>query len=160
VDTLYPFSDSVAATVTADRAFTYMIRVPSWVTNGTIAINGGNAQPLKPTNGFHAVSVASGTTKFAVELPAPITLGILIVAESESRLTHFTRVSPPWLGCRPSRSASLCIRYPEVPKGIAPQTVSWLVNLRIAPLGSYAKRSTTNGKRSRVRCYCRMAVRH
>ncbi|CDO69653.1 hypothetical protein BN946_scf184851.g41 [Trametes cinnabarina] len=31
VDTLYPFSDSLATTITAEKPFTYYVRIPSWV---------------------------------------------------------------------------------------------------------------------------------
>ncbi|KAF9522473.1 hypothetical protein CPB83DRAFT_917964, partial [Crepidotus variabilis] len=31
VDTQYPFSDTLNATVTASKAFTYYVRIPGWV---------------------------------------------------------------------------------------------------------------------------------
>jgi DUF1680 family protein len=74
VDTLYPFSDTLTTTVTASKAFTYYVRIPGWVTGGTISINQGKAQPVQPVNGLHAVSIAAGTTKFTLNLPAPITI--------------------------------------------------------------------------------------
>ncbi|EIN09448.1 hypothetical protein PUNSTDRAFT_85803 [Punctularia strigosozonata HHB-11173 SS5] len=74
VDTLYPFSDSLAITVTANAAFTYMVRVPSWVTNGTMSVNRGAAKGLSPKNGFQSISLPSGTTNITLNLPAPITL--------------------------------------------------------------------------------------
>ncbi|KAF9444894.1 hypothetical protein P691DRAFT_735811 [Macrolepiota fuliginosa MF-IS2] len=73
VDTLYPFSDTLTTTITATSAFTYYVRIPSWVSGGTIAINGGQATAVRPTNGLHAVSVPAGTTKFTLNLPATIT---------------------------------------------------------------------------------------
>ena len=75
VDTLYPFSDTLTTTIKATRAFTYYVRIPSWVTNGTISVNGGPAKPVSPTNGLHAVSVRAGTTEFTLDLPAEITTG-------------------------------------------------------------------------------------
>lgn len=75
VDTQYPFSDTLTTTVTASKAFTYYVRVPGWVTAGTISINGGQAKPVTPSNGLQAVSVAKGTTKFTLNLPAAITVG-------------------------------------------------------------------------------------
>jgi DUF1680 family protein len=75
VDTLYPFSDTLTTTVTASSAFTYYVRIPNWVSGGTIAINGGSAQAVNPSNGLQAVSVSAGTTKFILNLPAKITTG-------------------------------------------------------------------------------------
>ncbi|KAI0675672.1 hypothetical protein C8Q78DRAFT_988207 [Trametes maxima] len=74
VDTLYPFSDTLTTTIRADKAFTYYVRIPSWVTKGTIAINGGAAKAVSPSNGLHAVSVKAGTTRFTLNLPADITI--------------------------------------------------------------------------------------
>lgn len=75
VDTLYPFSDSLTTTIKADKAFTYYVRIPSWVNKGTIAINGKTAERVSPSNGLHAVSVKPGTTKFTLDLPSEITIG-------------------------------------------------------------------------------------
>ena len=75
MDTLYPFSDSLTTTITADQSFTYYVRIPSWVTNGTIAIDGGTAGAVSPSNGLHAVDVPAGTTKFTLDLPTDITIG-------------------------------------------------------------------------------------
>lgn len=75
VDTVYPFSDTLTTTITATSAFTYYVRIPSWVSGGTIAINGGQATAVNPSNGLHAVSVSGGTTKFVLNLPAKITAG-------------------------------------------------------------------------------------
>ncbi|KJA17780.1 hypothetical protein HYPSUDRAFT_146022, partial [Hypholoma sublateritium FD-334 SS-4] len=74
VDTQYPFSDSLATTITATKAFTYYVRIPSWVVGGTIAVNGGAAKAVNPVNGLQAVAASAGTTKFVLELPAPITI--------------------------------------------------------------------------------------
>jgi len=73
VDTLYPFSDTLTTTITASKAFTYYVRIPEWVNGGTIAINGGAATAVSPSNGLQAVNCAAGTTKFTLNLPAPIT---------------------------------------------------------------------------------------
>ncbi|PPQ92505.1 hypothetical protein CVT25_010338 [Psilocybe cyanescens] len=73
VDTQYPFSDTLSTTLTATKAFTYYVRIPSWVVGGTIAVNGAAAQPVNPINGLQSVSAAAGTTKFVLNLPAPIT---------------------------------------------------------------------------------------
>jgi len=74
VDTKYPFSDTLTTTITAQKAFTYHVRVPSWVSGGTMSINGRSVQSIKPdTNGLQSISVAAGTTTIALNLPAPIT---------------------------------------------------------------------------------------
>ena len=78
VDTLYPFSDTLTTTINADKPFTYYVRIPSWVSRGTIAINGGEPSAVSPTNGLHAVNVPAGLTKFTLDLPADITLGELL----------------------------------------------------------------------------------
>lgn len=75
VNTLYPFGDTLTTTVTATSAFTYYVRIPSWVSGGTIAINGGKATAVSPSNGLQAVSIPAGTTTFVLNLPAQITTG-------------------------------------------------------------------------------------
>ncbi|KAK7040596.1 hypothetical protein R3P38DRAFT_2513671 [Favolaschia claudopus] len=74
VATLYPFGDTLTTTLVSKSAFTYYVRIPSWVVGGTIAVNGAAAKPVAPVNGLQAVSVAAGTTKFVLQLPAPITI--------------------------------------------------------------------------------------
>ncbi|KAJ7577524.1 hypothetical protein C8J56DRAFT_970986 [Mycena floridula] len=73
VATLYPFSDVLTTTITATKAFTYFVRIPSWVTAGTISINGAAAKALSPSNGLQAVTISAGTTSFVLNLPAAIT---------------------------------------------------------------------------------------
>lgn len=75
VDTMYPFSDTLSTTITADQAFMYYVRIPSWVTGGTISVNGGRVRALNPLNGLQAVSARAGTTRFVLNLPAKITTG-------------------------------------------------------------------------------------
>jgi hypothetical protein len=99
VDTLYPFGDTLTTTITAAQAFTYYVRIPSWVVGGTIAINGAAAKTVTPTNGLQAVSVAAGTTKFVLNLPALITTGML-KNKNILRLLDIIlsfRESPSWL---------------------------------------------------------------
>ncbi|OCH96340.1 hypothetical protein OBBRIDRAFT_854604 [Obba rivulosa] len=74
VDTIYPFSDSLTTTIHADKAFTHYVRIPSWVSSGTIAMNGGAAKAVSPSNGLQAVPVKAGTTKFDLHLPSEITI--------------------------------------------------------------------------------------
>ncbi|KAF9075009.1 hypothetical protein BDP27DRAFT_1359207 [Rhodocollybia butyracea] len=73
VNTIYPFSDSLNTTITATKAFTYYVRIPSWVVNGTISINDGSSTPLSPKNGLQAVQASAGTTVFILNLPAEVT---------------------------------------------------------------------------------------
>ncbi|KAJ7188795.1 hypothetical protein C8R46DRAFT_30235 [Mycena filopes] len=69
VETLYPFGDTLTTTITASRAFTYLVRIPSWVTAGTLSVDGGKAEAVKPNeNGLHAVAVGAGTTTLVLEL--------------------------------------------------------------------------------------------
>ncbi|KAJ6573828.1 hypothetical protein DFH09DRAFT_915549 [Mycena vulgaris] len=70
---LYPFSDTLTTTITAKSAFTYFVRIPSWVVGGTIAINGAAPKAVAPVNGLQAVTVNAGTTTLVLQLPAPIT---------------------------------------------------------------------------------------
>ncbi|KAH7928745.1 hypothetical protein BV22DRAFT_1126265 [Leucogyrophana mollusca] len=74
VDTIYPFSDTLTTTIRADAAFTYYVRIPSWVSKGTIAINGGAEEAVAPSNGLHAISVGAGTTTIILNVPPEITL--------------------------------------------------------------------------------------
>lgn len=74
-DTLYPFGDTLTTNVTSDYDFTYYVRIPSWVSGGTIAINGGEPVALAPYNGLQPVSASYGTTSFTLQLPADITIG-------------------------------------------------------------------------------------
>ncbi|KAJ4495985.1 hypothetical protein C8J55DRAFT_495449 [Lentinula edodes] len=73
VNTIYPFSDTLNTTITAAKAFTYYVRIPSWVVNGTISVNGGTPSAVSPVNGLQAVQVEAGTTTFVLNLPAEIT---------------------------------------------------------------------------------------
>lgn len=72
---MYPFSDVLTTTIHADRPFTYYVRIPSWVTGGTITIDRASAKALSPSNGLQAVRVPAGTTKLVLNLPANITIG-------------------------------------------------------------------------------------
>ena len=84
VSTLYPFSDALDITVTAQKAFTYYVRIPSWTVGGTVTVNGGDAQSVTPgDNGLHAISVGEGTTKIALNLPADITVGTYVLFQMQ-----------------------------------------------------------------------------
>ncbi|KAJ6491750.1 hypothetical protein C8R47DRAFT_1214544 [Mycena vitilis] len=73
VSTLYPFGDTLTTTITATKAFTYLVRIPSWVTKGTISVNGAPPEDVAPNhNGLHAVAVGAGSTTLVLELPSAI----------------------------------------------------------------------------------------
>nr|GAT56206.1 predicted protein [Mycena chlorophos] len=74
VETLYPFGDTLTTTITATKPFTYFVRIPSWITKGTISVNGGPQVAVQPMNGLHAVPVNSGKTTLVFDLPADIRL--------------------------------------------------------------------------------------
>ncbi|KAJ6589974.1 hypothetical protein DFH09DRAFT_1425522 [Mycena vulgaris] len=64
VETLYPFGDTLTTTISAAKAFTYLVRIPSWVTKGTISCQRRTLRrAVTPNeNGLHAVAVGAGTT--------------------------------------------------------------------------------------------------
>ncbi|KAJ7503065.1 hypothetical protein B0H11DRAFT_1987655 [Mycena galericulata] len=73
VETLYPFGDTLTTTISAAKAFTYLVRIPSWVTKGTISVNGGPSEAVAPgENGLHAVAVRAGTTTLVLKIPSEI----------------------------------------------------------------------------------------
>lgn len=75
VKTQYPFSDSLTTSIVATKPFTYAFRVPSWVTSGTISVNGGLEETLSPVDGLQKVTVGSGKTVLVICLPAEIVVG-------------------------------------------------------------------------------------
>lgn len=66
----------MTVTITADSAYTHYVRVPEWAKangQGTIAINGGSANPIIVNNSsLLAVPAGTGTTTFVLNLPANI----------------------------------------------------------------------------------------
>ncbi|TCD71795.1 hypothetical protein EIP91_003138 [Steccherinum ochraceum] len=76
VETIYPFSDTVSTTVQADQAFTYYVRVPSWVSGGNFTVNGAEAKAFSPDQGtgLQAIPVSAGTTTISMNFPAEITI--------------------------------------------------------------------------------------
>lgn len=52
------------------------MRVPSWTSKGTVQINSATKKSLSPSNGLQAISVGAGTTKFTLNLPADVTIGL------------------------------------------------------------------------------------
>jgi DUF1680 family protein len=76
VDTKYPFSDTLTTTINAQKAFMYHVRIPSWVSGGTMSVNGGSSQSVKAdSNGLQSINVPAGKTTVVLNLPAPITTG-------------------------------------------------------------------------------------
>ncbi|KAK7060778.1 hypothetical protein VNI00_000510 [Paramarasmius palmivorus] len=74
VDTLYPFSDTLTTKVTATKPFKYYVRIPSWVTGGTISSAEGSNNPLSPSNGLQEVDIPAGISSFTLTLPAEIAI--------------------------------------------------------------------------------------
>ncbi|KAH8825588.1 hypothetical protein DL96DRAFT_1609360 [Flagelloscypha sp. PMI_526] len=71
--TLYPFSDSLQIIINADSKFDFFIRIPSWVEGGSLSINDGPSNTLRPVNGLQRTSIAAGVTTLKLHLPALIT---------------------------------------------------------------------------------------
>lgn len=69
VDTLYPFSDTLSTTIAATQAFTYYVRIPSWVVGGTIAVGDGETKVLTPSDGLQAVFISVGMTRLSSTFP-------------------------------------------------------------------------------------------
>ena len=78
IDTLYPFSDSLTGTIQADEAFTYLVRIPSWVSDATVSLNGGSQSNIRADTGTGLASIPlpAGKSTFTLNLPAPITIGM------------------------------------------------------------------------------------
>ncbi|KAJ7072743.1 hypothetical protein C8F01DRAFT_1105077 [Mycena amicta] len=73
VETLYPFGDTLSTTITATKPFTYFVRIPSWVSNGTISVNGRSSAAVHPgKDGLHTVLIDAGTTTLVLDLPSDI----------------------------------------------------------------------------------------
>ncbi|KAK7044649.1 hypothetical protein R3P38DRAFT_2879974 [Favolaschia claudopus] len=76
VDTLYPFGNTLAYTISATKPFTFKIRVPTWAQNNsasTIAVNGGRPTTLTTdAMSLHAINIKAGKTVINVNLHAPL----------------------------------------------------------------------------------------
>ncbi|KAL1738316.1 hypothetical protein HDZ31DRAFT_8820, partial [Schizophyllum fasciatum] len=72
-NTTYPFSDAISITVDASAPFTYYVRIPEWVVNGTVATNGGAAEAIQASGGLMEVAISEGTTALNLQFPAEIT---------------------------------------------------------------------------------------
>ncbi|KAG8790469.1 hypothetical protein FRC12_011792 [Ceratobasidium sp. 428] len=75
VDTNYPFSDNIKTTVTTNKAFTFYIRVPTWVNSkASIKVGGAAPKAFTPdsTTRLQKVSIPAGTTVVSLVLSADI----------------------------------------------------------------------------------------
>lgn len=113
ITTTYPFSDTLTTKITAKSAFTYYVRIPSWVSKGTLSVNGRRASAVKPDkNGLHAVRVSSGTTTLVLNLPAEITIGKqCYTSRTVAMLSAAHRITPSRFDRRSPWPFALCIRY-------------------------------------------------
>ncbi|KAJ8082385.1 hypothetical protein PM082_008240 [Marasmius tenuissimus] len=73
VETLYPFGDVLNYEISATKDFTFYIRIPSWVSEGSISVNHGPEGSLSPVNGLQKVSVKKGNTSLELRVPSKIT---------------------------------------------------------------------------------------
>ncbi|KAG9086116.1 hypothetical protein FRC06_003268, partial [Ceratobasidium sp. 370] len=76
VDTNYPFSDNIKTTVTTNKAFTFNIRVPTWVNSkASIKVGGAAPKAFAPDSAtrLQNVSIPAGTTIISLVLSADIT---------------------------------------------------------------------------------------
>lgn len=142
VDTLYPFSDSLEATIVAEKPFTYYVRIPSWTSKGTVQINSAAKKSVSPSNGLQAISVGAGTTRITLNLPADITIGLSSMIAFTPCAHISNRVASSWFDSGASRSFALRIRYRSEPEDVTEE------------------QSTASRRRLGVRCDCRLAVRH
>ena len=107
VDTLYPFSDTITTTITAAKKFTYYVRIPAWISKGTISVNNAAPKAVWPSNGLQAISIPPGRTRFTLHLPADITTGRFL-ASAKARMTDRSdRVPPPRVCSGSSRALAL-----------------------------------------------------
>ncbi|KAL0071101.1 hypothetical protein AAF712_001659 [Marasmius tenuissimus] len=74
VETLYPFGDVLNYEISATKDFTFYIRIPSWVSEGSISVNHGPEGSLSPVNGLQKVSVKKGNTSLELRVPSKITI--------------------------------------------------------------------------------------
>jgi DUF1680 family protein len=71
LDTDYPFRDTLAITVSADRAvrFPLVLRVPSWAEDATVKVGDGPARPMKPGTLHRLEREWRGSVPVAVRFP-------------------------------------------------------------------------------------------
>ncbi|KAF8915759.1 hypothetical protein CPB85DRAFT_1293166 [Mucidula mucida] len=74
VETQYPFRDVLVTTVTATKPFTYYVRIPSWITRGTFALDDEPPETLKPLEGLLGIYITPGKRRITLALPSPISI--------------------------------------------------------------------------------------
>ncbi|KAK1227099.1 hypothetical protein PQX77_009932 [Marasmius sp. AFHP31] len=76
VKTLYPFGDVLNYNISATKEFDFYIRIPSWVSEGSISVDYGPEEDLSPVKGLQKVSVKAGKTRLELRVPSEITIAI------------------------------------------------------------------------------------
>ncbi|KAF8074091.1 hypothetical protein FPV67DRAFT_786999 [Lyophyllum atratum] len=125
VNSLYPFGSTLTYTISATRAFTFGIRVPSWAQNplSTISVNNAKPSVLQPNAAsLQTVQIAAGTTTLRVFLNAPLQIetrsnGAVAVTRGALNyaleITHNTTITP---GTRSAQALNDVKRlYPNAP---------------------------------------------
>ncbi|KAL0581263.1 hypothetical protein V5O48_000746 [Marasmius crinis-equi] len=74
VNTRYPFGDILNYEISAEKDFTFYIRIPSWVSRGSLSVNGGTEERLSPENGLQKVDIKKGKTRLVLNVPAEISV--------------------------------------------------------------------------------------
>ncbi|KAF8915766.1 hypothetical protein CPB85DRAFT_1432774 [Mucidula mucida] len=74
VETQYPFSDVLVTTVTATKPFMYYVRIPSWITGGSFALDDEPPETLKPLEGLLGIYITPGKRRITLALPSPISI--------------------------------------------------------------------------------------
>ncbi|KAK1236555.1 hypothetical protein PQX77_000201 [Marasmius sp. AFHP31] len=74
VKTLYPFGDVLNYNISATKEFDFYIRIPSWVSGGSISVDYGPEEDLSPVNGLQKVSIKAGKTSLELRVPSEITI--------------------------------------------------------------------------------------
>ncbi|KAF9033749.1 hypothetical protein BDZ89DRAFT_1062844 [Hymenopellis radicata] len=74
VETQYPFGDVLVTTVTATKPFKYYVRIPSWVSGGTFALDAEQPEALKPLEGLLGIYIRPGKRRITLALSSPISI--------------------------------------------------------------------------------------
>ncbi len=74
LDTDYPFRETLAMTVKADRParFPLVLRVPAWTRGATVRVAGGPEQPMKPGSLHRLERLWDGSVEVALRFPMPV----------------------------------------------------------------------------------------